>query len=183
MGVPDKVVLHPLVLLSVVDHYNRVARDTKKRVVGLLLGDTYKGQVDVTNSFAVPFEEDDHDPTIWFLDHSYLENMFHMFKKVNGEDARAAASAVCDRRLSARARARAVLGASRSGSPASACRPRSAPAWNARSANASDKGRRRAPLAARRPSSQTPHPARRNPARSPRARRGLVQHGAAAARG
>lgn len=86
MGVPDKVVLHPLVLLSVVDHYNRVARDTKKRVVGLLLGDTYKGQVDVTNSFAVPFEEDDHDPTIWFLDHSYLENMFHMFKKVNARE-------------------------------------------------------------------------------------------------
>lgn len=86
MGVPEKVVLHPLVLLSVVDHYNRVARDTKKRVVGLLLGDTYKGQVDVTNSFAVPFEEDDQDPSIWFLDHSYLENMFHMFKKVNARE-------------------------------------------------------------------------------------------------
>lgn len=86
MGVPDKVVLHPLVLLSVVDHYNRVARDTKKRVVGLLLGDTYKGQVDVTNSFAIPFEEDDQDPSIWFLDHSYLENMFHMFKKVNARE-------------------------------------------------------------------------------------------------
>jgi hypothetical protein len=51
-GVPDKVVLHPLVLLSVVDHYNRVAKDTKKRVIGVLLGETYKGQVDVTNSFA-----------------------------------------------------------------------------------------------------------------------------------
>lgn len=50
--VPDKVVLHPLVLLSVVDHYNRVAKDTKKRIVGVLLGETYKGQVDVTNSFA-----------------------------------------------------------------------------------------------------------------------------------
>jgi hypothetical protein len=34
----------------------------------------------------VPFEEDDKDPTIWFLDHSYLENMFRMFKKVNGAD-------------------------------------------------------------------------------------------------
>jgi hypothetical protein len=32
----------------------------------------------------VPFEEDDKDPSIWFLDHSYLENMFRMFKKVNG---------------------------------------------------------------------------------------------------
>lgn len=34
---------------------------------------------------AVPFEEDDHDPSIWFLDHSYMENMYRMFKKVNGE--------------------------------------------------------------------------------------------------
>ena len=34
---------------------------------------------------AVPFEEDDKDPSIWFLDHSYLENMFRMFKKVNGK--------------------------------------------------------------------------------------------------
>lgn len=40
--------------------------------------------VNVTNSFAVPFEEDDKDPTIWFLDHTYLETMFAMFKKVNG---------------------------------------------------------------------------------------------------
>lgn len=82
---PDKVVLHPLVLLSVVDHYNRVAKDTKKRVVGVLLGEVWKGQVDVTNSFALPFEEDDNDTNIWFLDHSYLDAMFKMFKKVNGE--------------------------------------------------------------------------------------------------
>ncbi|GLI68264.1 hypothetical protein VaNZ11_012619, partial [Volvox africanus] len=83
---PEKVVLHPLVLLSVVDHYNRVAKDTKKRVVGILLGELYKGTVDVTNSFALPFEEDDHDPTIWFLDHSYLEQMYKMFKKVNARE-------------------------------------------------------------------------------------------------
>ncbi|KXZ48339.1 hypothetical protein GPECTOR_28g745 [Gonium pectorale] len=83
---PEKVVLHPLVLLSVVDHYNRVAKDTKKRVVGVLLGELYKGTVDVTNSFALPFEEDDHDPSIWFLDHSYLEQMYKMFKKVNARE-------------------------------------------------------------------------------------------------
>jgi 26S proteasome regulatory subunit N8 len=40
--------------------------------------------VNVTNSFAIPFEEDDKDPTIWFVDHNYLESMFAMFKKVNG---------------------------------------------------------------------------------------------------
>ena len=28
------VIVHPIVLLSVVDHYNRVAKDTNKRVVG-----------------------------------------------------------------------------------------------------------------------------------------------------
>ena len=33
-----EVIIHPLVLLSVTDHYNRVAKDTRKRVVGVLLG-------------------------------------------------------------------------------------------------------------------------------------------------
>lgn len=48
----EQVVVHPLVLLSVVDHYNRVAKDTKKRVVGVILGESYKGRIDATNSFA-----------------------------------------------------------------------------------------------------------------------------------
>lgn len=47
-----QVVVHPLVLLSVVDHYNRVAKDTKKRVVGVLLGSRSSNEVDITNSFA-----------------------------------------------------------------------------------------------------------------------------------
>jgi 26S proteasome regulatory subunit N8 len=54
-NIPDKVVMHPLVLLSVVDHYSRVAKDTDKRVVGILLGSTYKGVVDITNSYAGTF--------------------------------------------------------------------------------------------------------------------------------
>ena len=49
---PEKVIVHPLVLLSVQDHYNRVAKDTKKRVVGVILGESYKGRIDCTNSFA-----------------------------------------------------------------------------------------------------------------------------------
>lgn len=32
----------------------------------------------------VPFDEDDKDDSVWFLDHDYLENMYGMFKKVNG---------------------------------------------------------------------------------------------------
>jgi 26S proteasome regulatory subunit N8 len=38
------------------------------------------------NSFVtVPFEEDDKDPSVWYLDHNYVEAMNDMFKKVNGE--------------------------------------------------------------------------------------------------
>ncbi|KAK4797890.1 hypothetical protein SAY86_030216 [Trapa natans] len=82
----DKVIVHPLVLLSIVDNYNRVAKDTRKRVVGVLLGSSFKGTVDVTNSYAVPFEEDEKDPSIWFLDHNYHEAMFSMFKRINAKE-------------------------------------------------------------------------------------------------
>eukprot|EP01087_Luapelamoeba_hula_P016598 TRINITY_DN511_c0_g1_i1.p1 TRINITY_DN511_c0_g1~~TRINITY_DN511_c0_g1_i1.p1 ORF type:complete len:344 (-),score=103.06 TRINITY_DN511_c0_g1_i1:73-1104(-) len=87
-NVPNLVVVHPLVLLSVVDHYNRVSKETKKRVVGVLLGEVNKGVVDVTNSYAVPFEEDTRGAKpIWFVDHNYHENMYGMFKKVNAKEA------------------------------------------------------------------------------------------------
>lgn len=45
-----------------------------------------KGKVSCTNSFAVPFEEDEKDSSIWFLDHNYLENMMAMFRKVNARE-------------------------------------------------------------------------------------------------
>jgi proteasome lid subunit RPN8/RPN11 len=83
----ENVHVHPLVLLSVVDHYNRVAKDTRKRAVGIILGERRKGGVlEVTNSFALPFEEDEKNPEIFFLDHSYLENMYRMFRKVNARE-------------------------------------------------------------------------------------------------
>lgn len=82
---PSAVVIHPLVLLSVVDHYNRVAKDTSKRVVGILLGELSKGKIDITNSYAVPFEEDPKGD-VWYLDHFFHENMFAMFKKVNARE-------------------------------------------------------------------------------------------------
>lgn len=48
-----KVVVHPLVLLSVVDHFNRVSTaGSQRRVVGVLLGANRKGILDVSNSFA-----------------------------------------------------------------------------------------------------------------------------------
>lgn len=50
----NKVVVHPLVLLSVVDHFNRMGKiGNQKRVVGVLLGSLRpKGVLDVSNSFA-----------------------------------------------------------------------------------------------------------------------------------
>lgn len=38
-----------------------------------------------SNCVPVPFDEDDKDDSVWFLDHDYLENMYGMFKKVNGK--------------------------------------------------------------------------------------------------
>lgn len=59
----SEVIIHPLVLLSVADHYHRVARGTRKRVVGVLLGQVLAGgTVDASNSFALPFEEDSKNP-------------------------------------------------------------------------------------------------------------------------
>eukprot|EP00521_Asterionellopsis_glacialis_P006346 CAMPEP_0195282500 /NCGR_PEP_ID=MMETSP0707-20130614/1341_1 /TAXON_ID=33640 /ORGANISM="Asterionellopsis glacialis, Strain CCMP134" /LENGTH=348 /DNA_ID=CAMNT_0040341471 /DNA_START=25 /DNA_END=1071 /DNA_ORIENTATION=+ len=82
----EDVTVHPLVLLSAADHYHRVARGTRKRVVGVLLGTVSKGSVDATNSFAVPFEEDARNPAVFYLDHNYLENMLAMFRKVNAKE-------------------------------------------------------------------------------------------------
>jgi 26S proteasome regulatory subunit N8 len=81
--IPKKIVVHPIVLLHAVDHYNRVAKDTKKRVVGILLGEVHKGVIEATASYALPFEEDERDPSIWFLDHMYHETMYAMCRKVN----------------------------------------------------------------------------------------------------
>ncbi|KAK5208317.1 proteasome regulatory particle subunit [Exophiala xenobiotica] len=39
-----------------------------------------------TVSQTVPFEEDEKDPSVWFLDHNYVESMREMFKKVNARE-------------------------------------------------------------------------------------------------
>lgn len=83
---PSHVVVHPLVLLSVVDHYRRAALSTGKRVLGVLLGNWNGQTVNVTNSYAVPFEEDEANPNVWFLDHNYHEGMNELSKKVNARE-------------------------------------------------------------------------------------------------
>lgn len=60
--------------------------ETSKRVVGVLLGEQRRGRIDVTSSFAVPFEEEDDASGIWFLDHVYLENMYRMSRKISAKE-------------------------------------------------------------------------------------------------
>ncbi|KAH9385557.1 26S proteasome regulatory subunit N8 [Nematocida major] len=74
------IVVHPLVLLSATDHYRRM---DQPRVVGTLLGKLENGVVHVTNSYAVPFDELEENPDVWFFDTSYNENMYKLFSKVN----------------------------------------------------------------------------------------------------
>lgn len=97
----ESVVVHPLVLLSVVDHYSRMglsftppavaATQTPKRVVGILLGYWTGRCLNVTNSYALPFEEGtgvagSEDPNVWYLDHNYHECMVELFKKVSAKE-------------------------------------------------------------------------------------------------
>ena len=81
LSAATSVVVHPLVLLSVTDHASRTAVGKGKRVVGVLLGQDHGKTINVANSFAVPFEEDERDARTWFLDHDYIEGMLEMFKK------------------------------------------------------------------------------------------------------
>jgi len=82
----ETVTVSPLVLLSVVDHYNRVAKDSKKRVVGVILGEYSSDIIKVTNSYAIPFEEDEKNTNVWFLDHNFIDSMGEMFKKINAKE-------------------------------------------------------------------------------------------------
>ncbi|CAN6859243.1 unnamed protein product [Brassica oleracea] len=83
----EKVVVHPLVLRNIVDNHNRIAKDSGKRVVGVLLGSRSScGIVGVTNSYAVPFEEDGKDPSIWSFDGDHHEYMLNMFKGLNDKE-------------------------------------------------------------------------------------------------
>ena len=83
---PENVVVHPIVLLSVVDHYYRLAKETNRRVVGALLGEYVDEKIDITNCYALPFEEDPKDKKVWYVDHVYSEQMFEMFQKINSKE-------------------------------------------------------------------------------------------------
>lgn len=89
----DRVTIAPLVLLSVLDHFERTNTQDGKRCVGVILGDAptrpdINGEriIKVQNSFALPFEETDSNDNVWFLDQNYIENMTEMCKKINAKE-------------------------------------------------------------------------------------------------
>jgi 26S proteasome regulatory subunit N8 len=83
MAAPTNVAVHPIVLLSIADHHSRVVQSVqKKRVIGILLGDEFRGQVNVVQCFAVPFEEDPADSKVWFVDTNFIDDMYDLHRKV-----------------------------------------------------------------------------------------------------
>jgi len=71
--------VHPVVLFSVVDSYERRNEDAK-RVIGTLLGTFDKGAVEITNCFTVPHNESEDEVAV---DIEFARNMYELHKKVN----------------------------------------------------------------------------------------------------
>jgi len=71
--------VHPVVLFSVVDSYERRNEDAK-RVIGTLLGNVERNVVEVTNCFTVPHNESEDEVAV---DIDFARNMYELHKKVN----------------------------------------------------------------------------------------------------
>ncbi|ESP01824.1 hypothetical protein LOTGIDRAFT_200059 [Lottia gigantea] len=74
--------IHPVVLFTVIDSFERRNEDAR-RVVGSLLGYYDKGAVEITNCFAVPHNESEQEVA---LDIEYAREMFELYKKVNSSE-------------------------------------------------------------------------------------------------
>merc|ERR1712126_265278 len=73
--------------MNIVDHHKRVAKGFKaRRVAGILLGTVETNSIRITNSFAMPFDEDTRDYDIWFTDTLYIEKLAFMMKKINTQE-------------------------------------------------------------------------------------------------
>ncbi|VDD82418.1 unnamed protein product [Mesocestoides corti] len=74
-----KVHVHPVVLLSIIDSYERRDEDAEN-VVGTLLGTFEKGIIEVTHSFAVPHNVSNTDVSMNF---EFGRAMLNLERKVN----------------------------------------------------------------------------------------------------
>ncbi|XP_038619017.1 eukaryotic translation initiation factor 3 subunit F [Tachyglossus aculeatus] len=71
--------LHPVILASIVDSYER-RNDGAARVIGTLLGTIDKHSVEVTNCFSVPHNESEDEVAV---DMEFAKNMYELHKKVS----------------------------------------------------------------------------------------------------
>jgi len=76
------VKLHPVVLLQIIDSYERRNLDAQ-RVIGTLLGTSYKNGVEVTNCFCVPHNESEEEVAVEL---DFAKDMFDLHKKVNPQE-------------------------------------------------------------------------------------------------
>lgn len=75
------VYIHPVAILASLEYlYETQYFLNQKRTVGCLLGSNKKKILSCNSSFRIPFEEDN---SIWFIDHSFIDKMLEMHKKIN----------------------------------------------------------------------------------------------------
>ncbi len=77
-SIPIEVKIHPTVLFSVVDSYER-RNEKMTRVVGTLLGTNIQGNIEVTDCFVVPHRDADEVA----IDVEFAKNSFNAYKKIS----------------------------------------------------------------------------------------------------
>jgi len=80
-----KVKVHPVVLFSIIESYERrpdskSGKSSEEKVIGTLLGSFDKGVVEVTNCFTVPHSDANNEAQIH---KGFNKEMFELFKKSN----------------------------------------------------------------------------------------------------
>uniref|UniRef100_H3AZ60 Deubiquitinating enzyme eIF3f n=1 Tax=Latimeria chalumnae TaxID=7897 RepID=H3AZ60_LATCH len=73
------VKIHPVVLASIVDSFER-RNEGSNRVIGTLLGMVDKHSVEITNCFSVPHNESEDEVAV---DMEFAKNMYDLHKKVS----------------------------------------------------------------------------------------------------
>ncbi|CAG0881130.1 unnamed protein product, partial [Darwinula stevensoni] len=79
MALNLSVSVHPVVLLTIVDSYER-RNEHAQRVIGTLLGTMDKGKVEITNCFSVPHNESDVEVAVEL---DFAKDMYELYHKVN----------------------------------------------------------------------------------------------------
>ncbi|KAH8070042.1 hypothetical protein JL721_5263 [Aureococcus anophagefferens] len=83
---PKSVIVHPIVVFGILDHYIR-RQEGQERVIGTLLGhlDEETGVVEVSNAYAVPHTESGGEVAVG---QAFNKSMFGLLSRVNSEERR-----------------------------------------------------------------------------------------------